>query len=387
LTGKLRIGINFHSKTPFLSGVQYYAMGIIKALLTIDPVNSYIVFTNHPNLVRQYVGPAPNLTIRATSIKTRIHRIIWEHFRLPQLTVRESIDILHCPCYICPLFDGGTPYVVTIHDTIALDHPEWCTSSNTLYYRAFLKASARKAAAIIAVSQRTRDDIARHFPDYAHKIRVVYPGIDPAFLTDHVPDRIPSVRARYRLPDRYILYVGNLEPRKNLRALLDAFRKLRKVGFPQKLVIVGKATWGASDFFNAVAPDMHDGNVVLTGYVERQDLPTIYRLAEVFVFISLHEGFGFPPLEAMVSGTPVVSSSEGALNETLEHARFVTDPGNPDEIADAVANTLANPHSDPQKQRIRQATAAKFDPNASAQAIFAIYLQVLNDRAARMGGP
>jgi len=339
----VRIGINFQSKDTYLSGVEYYALGMINALLNIDTKNQYIVFTNQPDLVCTHIAHAPNLSVVPvyTPLKIRLERIIWEHFRLPQLVLQEKLNLLHCPAYICPLFDGGVPYVVTIHDTIALDHPSWCTSANALYYNAFMKSSARKASAIICVSHHTSDDLIRNYPDSRDKIRIIYPGIDPIFAPQENNLHLQDVRARYHLPNRYILFIGNFEPKKNLPALLKAFILLRQKGLPHKLVLVGKRQWKTGSFIKDYR-DRYPDLIVCPGYVDRSDLPAVYAMAEAFVFASLYEGFGFPPLEAMACGTPVVTSLNGALGETLGDASYSINPNDPHDIANAIFLLIHN---------------------------------------------
>lgn len=175
----MRIGFNFHSTDNCISGVEYYSLGLLRGLLDIDRQNQYMVFTNKPELIISHIGLRNNLTIRDCSfLKNRLHRIIWEHFKLAFLVRKEKLDILHCPHYICPAIKSSAVYVVTIHDTIAIDHPEWCKKSNAAYYRRFLGRSVTIASKILAVSKFTAERINHNFNVNSSKIKVIYPGID-----------------------------------------------------------------------------------------------------------------------------------------------------------------------------------------------------------------
>lgn len=333
----MRIGINFHAMDRYISGVEYYSLGLVNSLLRAESGNEYVVFTNQPRLVRKHVVKSENLTIRNLSnLKTRWQRILWEHVRLPQIVKKERLDILHCPHYICPCPNAGVPYVVTIHDTIAIDHPGWCKPSNVLYYNILMKPTIRNASRVIAVSRCTADRLEHHFPSSHSKTKVIYPGVDPLFTKHTDQSQHAKVRAKYALPEQYILFVGNIEPKKNLLTLLHAYKLLSRKGLSHKLVLAGKRTWRSSNVWKQIRQESRLGNIVYIGYVERQDLPFVYKMADVFVFVSLCEGFGFPPLEAMACGTPVVASGRGILEETKSKAYFLTNPDNPEEISQAL---------------------------------------------------
>ncbi|MCJ7506418.1 glycosyltransferase family 4 protein, partial [Candidatus Bathyarchaeota archaeon] len=313
----MRIGINFHTSDKYVSGVEYYSLGLLKGLLHIDKRNDYVVYTNQPDLVREHVSSFENLTISGIGHpKTRLARILWEHTQLPGLAVKEKLDVLHCLSYICPIRRSAVPYVVTVHDTIAIDHPRWCKPTNALYFNLSMGAAIRKASRVISVSECTADDLKRNFQLCCSKLRVIYPGVDGIFNASADFSHQDEVRKRYGLPDRYVLFVGNIEPKKNIGTLLRVLAKLREQGLPHKLVLTGKRTWRSGSELDGIYKEAASGNVVLAGYVARNDLPPVYQMADVFVFLSLYEGFGFPPLEAMACGTPVVSSSRGALKET-----------------------------------------------------------------------
>jgi glycosyltransferase involved in cell wall biosynthesis len=338
----MKIGINFHTTDRYISGVEYYSLGLINSLLCLDGENEYVVFTNQPQLLASGLSASENLTVRKSNyLQNRVRRILWEHSRLPRIAKNEGMDVVHCPHYICPFLDAAVPYVVTIHDTIAIEHPQWCKLSNALYYNIFMKPSVSKASRVIAVSHSTADSLKRRFPAGASKLRVIYPGIDTIFNSKKDPSGQTRVKSRYGLPERYILFVGNIEPKKNILNLVRAYKLLRLRGLSHKLVLAGKRTWkskGVLKEISGAAP----GSILAIGYVDRVDLPFVYQMADVFVFASLYEGFGFPPLEAMACGTPVVASTGGALTETAGGASRTVDPTNPEDIAEAIYLLITN---------------------------------------------
>jgi glycosyltransferase involved in cell wall biosynthesis len=373
----MRIGINFHTLDKCISGVEYYSLGLLKGLLNIDKRNKYVVYTNQPDLIKGYVPPSKNLTIiEVKNIKTRIARILWEHTQLPRIARRQELDVLHCPTYICPLCRMSVPCVVTIHDTIAIDHPEWCKWTNALYFNLFMKAAAKKASRVISVSKCTANDLKRNFDLPCSKIRIIYSGIDGIFKKNTSPSRQSEVKVRYNLPERYILYVGNIEPKKNIWTLLCVQRELQKKGLPHRLVIVGKRSWGVKVELNEISKEITSNNIVLVGYVDRRDLPFVYQMADVFVFPSLYEGFGFPPLEAMACGTPVVSSSKGALGETVMDAALIVEPHSIQQIAQAVLSVIMDSSLRERHIRMGIRQSSMFNWERTARETLSIYEEV-----------
>ena len=339
----MRIGINFHTFDNYISGVEYYTLGMIDSLLRLENQNEYVIFTNVPHFFAQYTSnQSSRVTIKKIDcIKTRTQRILWEHFQLPRQVRREKLNVLHCPCYICPVTIKEIPCVVTIHDTIAIDHPGWCKPSNAVYFNMVMKMSLRASAAIVAVSHAAAGDVARNYSLDKTKIIVAYPGIDPIFNAKKNRQRHIQIREKYHLPEQYILYVGNLEPKKNIEVVLSSFMSIKKRSFPYKLVLAGKRQWGVKSLIKKSLRENKNNDILFPGYILRADLPSVYQLAKVFIWPSLYEGFGFPPLEAMACGVPVISSSRGALKETLGDAACLINPTKPMEISHALRRMTA----------------------------------------------
>ena len=373
---KMRIGFNFHTSDKYISGVEYYSLGLLKALCQYEQNNTYVVFANAPALVEKYVGRYENLIINnLCGLNTRLRRIAWEHTVLPVILSREKIDLLHCPHYICPSWSLNIPYVVTIHDTIAIDNPQMCKVANAVYYNIFLRRTINKANGIIVPSRYTANSIRERFKSAMPKIEIIYSGIDTIFR--HEPGRLAAkaIKDKYNLPDKYILYVGNIEPKKNLTNLLKTYETLKKKGIKHKLVLAGQRNWKSQKLLDQIK-SAHCDDVILTGYIEREDLPLVYAQADVFVFPSLVEGFGFGPLEAMRCGTPTAASNIGILQELGQETFSILNPENVEQMAESIWNLIAN-----EKLRRRQidnasAEVAKFNWQKCARQTVLFYKRV-----------
>jgi glycosyltransferase involved in cell wall biosynthesis len=327
------------------SGVEYFTLGLVDALLRFEPNNEYVLFCTEAAAATIAGRLLENVHVvsRGTGRGGRLGRIAWEQVYLPRLADQHKLDVLHCPGYICPLV-ADVPIVLTIHDTIALDHPRWCRWENAAYYRLLMRRCIARADIIHTVSHATAQRIARHVPGAREKTKVVYPGIEESFRRASTQDRLETVRRAYRLPESFILYVGNFEPKKNIDGILSAYEHLHNLmGSPPALVLVGRKAWGlAPQVESHLTALEQQSRVHIVRNAARQDLPTIYSLASVFLFPSHYEGFGFPPLEAMACGTPVVTSARGALAETMRDAAIIVDPNTPDQIALAICKLLVD---------------------------------------------
>jgi len=324
--------------------------------------------------IRAYVPPqcrtlpqSPRLDVRTPRMgNSRLLRILWEQTCLPVLLRKVNAPLLHAPAYVASLA-APCPVVLTVHDLHALTHPQFCTTANRLHYAALLPRSIRRAAAIIVFSDYTRRNIIRHFPEAAPRTAVIPPGISPSFSRCTDDAHLRSVKAKYALPDDFLLFVGDLSARKNIGGLLAAFAHIRKRHPDIRLVLAGSG---------APIPQDH---VHYTGYIEQADLPALYSLAQVFVFPSHDEGFGIPPLEAMACGCPVVCSG-GAPAENCGAAALACDPNNPLTIAEATLALLDNPTLRHEKVIAGYSTAAAFSWKNAARATEDVYANVLGKR-------
>lgn len=268
---------------------------------------------------------------------------IREQLTVPLDLRRARCDLFHAPHYVVsPLV--GCPVVVTIHDCIHLRFPQYLPNRLAhVYARTFMSIAARRAKRIITVSQASKDDIQRYLGAPASKIDVIYNGLDARYLAPPDETAIANVRERFLLNAPFVLYAGNIKPHKNVERLIEAFALLRQDGHQDlKLLIIGDEVSKYPGLRRLVHRHHLHTHVRFLGFVPDATLAALYRLASLFVFPSLFEGFGFPPLEAMASGTPVITSNVSSLPEVVGDAAVLVDPLDPRAIADAMARVLGD---------------------------------------------
>jgi glycosyltransferase involved in cell wall biosynthesis len=267
-----------------------------------------------------------------------------EQVRVPLDLRRQGVELFHEPHYVLPPL---TPCraVVTIHDCIHLRFPQYLpTRGAYAYARLFLWSATRQADRVITVSEASKRDILDYFHIPPEKIEVIYNGIDERFLTPPPEEEVVRVRERYQLDAPFLLYAGNIKPHKNLERLVQAFGLLRRDGFDDlRLLLIGDEISKYAPLRHAVHQHRLHKHVRFFGFVSDQTLAALYRLASVFVFPSLYEGFGLPPLEAMASGTPVVTSNVSSLPEVVGDAALLVDPYDPEAIAGGIRMVLTDP--------------------------------------------
>lgn len=313
-----------------LSGVQYYAEQIISQGLSC---NGGIVFKHVVPLSAAHLVSSNTKNVIQVNIRNRTHRILYEHTILKKVYRKTGSDVLHCPSYIMPYRIAGNT-VITVHDIIALQYPQFCKNTNMAYFNAMLGYSIRNSSHIIAVSETVKSDILERFDIDPTKITVLYHGVDPIFSLNGDESEAAAVKIKYGLPDRYMLFVGNIEPKKNLLNLVKAVELLsRRTYFGHKLIIAGQLGWKYKDLMQYIHKSGLEEQVYFTGYIPKVHLPYLYSMADLFVFPSFYEGFGIPPLEAMACGTPVLATRTGAVYEVTAGVCAYTDPYDPNDIA------------------------------------------------------
>ena len=273
--------------------------------------------------------------------------------------------------------------VVTVHDMVLHACPETMRCRTRLLLAAHLRDSMARADRIVTDSFFSAAEIAAYYPQFAKKTRVVYCGVDhKRFHPITHPAVIRKVKHRHGIAGPYLLYAGTLEPRKNLVRLIQAYRLLYRQQ-PQipKLVLAGAKGWKYREIFQAAKPLLPQGQILFAEYVPDEDLAAFYAGAECFVFPSLYEGFGLPPLEAMACGTPVMISRAASLPEICGSAALQCDPYSVKSIADAMDTLL---HDAPLRQKLRRkglARAARFTWEIAAMRLYAIDMQLLKGDA------
>jgi glycosyltransferase involved in cell wall biosynthesis len=268
----------------------------------------------------------------------------------------------------------GIPTVLTVHDLIFRDLPRHHKPLNRWYLNLTLPLYCRRASHIVAVSAQTRRDLVAAYRLPPEKITVIHEAADSRFRPQPA-EAVAAVRARYRLPERYVLFISTIEPRKNLTRLLTAFERVHAAGLTDAFVVVGKRGWLYDDFFAAVEHSSAQRAVIFPGWVADADLPAVYAGAQALAFPSLFEGFGLPVLEAMACGTPVVCSNSSSLPEIAGDAALQVDPRDVDALAAALHRVLTDLALCEELRQKGFIQAGRFTWEETARQTLAVYCQ------------
>jgi glycosyltransferase involved in cell wall biosynthesis len=272
----------------------------------------------------------------------------------------------------------GAPFVVTVHDLYHEHFPQYYPTRALARTRLYAHMTLRRAAAIIADSEFSKQDIVRFHRIAPHKVTVAHLAADPLFRPIHDERQLAAVRARYGTGERFVLFVGALKPTKNLSTVIEAYVRLRRADATRhRLVLVGGTTaWLKEDIFAAARASGYGDEIVFTGYVPDDDLVALYNAADIFVSPSLFEGFGLPPLEAMACGTPVVTSNTTSLPEVLGDAALMVDPHDVETLASTIATVLEDGALRARLSVQGLERAATFSWDATARTIAGVYRDV-----------
>jgi glycosyltransferase involved in cell wall biosynthesis len=265
--------------------------------------------------------------------------LVYFPLQLPRRARRLRLDVLHCPAPLAPV-RSPIPTVITLHDILGFDHPEWFTRALALQWRLVLAPALRRAACVLVPSTHTQERLVARLGLDEERIRRVPLGVDPRFTPGEPPD---GLLERLGLDGRFVLTVGTLQPRKNVETAVHAFERLVAAGAEQRLAIVGGRGWRDEALAELIRSSPAANRIVMTGRVSDDDLVGLYRAADCFVFPSRYEGFGFPPLEAMGCDTPVISSDRTSLPEVVGDAGVLVDPDDVGAIERAMTELLSSP--------------------------------------------
>lgn len=306
-------------------------------------------------------------------------RILWEQVALPGMLRRWEVDVFHSPVNVLP---ERLPCasVVTVHDLAFVHYPQYFRPARRAYQRIFTERSTRAATLVIAVSESTKRDLIERFDVPEDHIRVVYPAIDDDFKPQPDGAVLDAFRARHNLPPRYILFLGTLEPRKNVLGLVEAYARLRELDASvPPLVIAGAKGWYYQAVFERVNALRLQGHVTFAGYISRDEQPLWYAAADLFVYPSFYEGFGLPVAEALACGTPTITSSVSSLPEAGGSLAQLVDPTDSDSLAHAMRGVLAD-------NSLRERTGVegpRWAAQFSATRMSAAYTDVYHEAAVR----
>ena len=332
----MNIGVDARPLSYDLTGIGIYVKHLLEALQEIDDRNYYVLISNGPINLKLKNRRWTKVEGRTT---TRLLSSLWMQIRTPLIAARKKINIFWSPRHHLPLLlPARIKSVVTIHDITHRLFPGTMALPNLLIEKMLMGSSLKKADGVIAVSNSTAMGIADHYPNYSDKTVTIYSGRP---LLPDLNHKAPVLNPA--LPKRYFLFVGTLDPRKNLACVLSAFKQIDLREHDVHLVIVGGQGWKNKAFYRKLSTSEIKNRVVMTGYVSRLQLKVIYERAECLLFPSLYEGFGFPILEAMSCGTPVITSRTASMPEVAGDAAILVDPNDAASIAKAMLEFLSHP--------------------------------------------
>lgn len=377
----MHIGIDAHAIGAQQGGNETYIRGLIRALAAIDDRNRYTIYLAEPDAAAEwretFVQNHPNFEVQLLPKPTPLVRVpVFLTYELRQ----HPVDVLHVQ-YTAPPF-CPIPVVATIHD-LAFEHlPETFTRRGSLQLKLTVRRTAQKAARIATVSEYSRQDLLRTYKLPPEKVAVTYNGVEPHFTPQAQFNEVAEIKQQFGIARDYLLAVGSLQPRKNLVRLIRAYAKLRTESetFSPQLVIVGRKLWLAEEIFAEVRRQRWAEDVILTGYVSDNDLPKLYRQATAFVYPSLFEGFGLPPVEAMACGTPVITSDVSSLPEVTGRAALLIDPKNQTSIESALLQIMRDQELRAEMRERGIEQAKKFTWQAAAEKTLQLYQESFEAR-------
>ncbi len=326
---KLKILFDARFITPQRTGVGAFAESLLKALAGIGGAHRV-----HALYYDDFVATSAVTKVRAP-VPFDAHPMgdIYRVFRLPRFLNKNNYAVFYSPAFYSLGRNCRIPQVVNIHDLSVFDHPETYSNRFGVYFRHIIRTSISRASVLIVPSQFIRNRLISHFPASENKLRVIPFGVDSEFFRCADQD-IAQVREKLCLPDRFLLSVSTIEARKNLLRLLDAYAIYRRrTNRPIPLIMVGKDGYRSQRIHErSLAADM-GFDVRFVGYLNRKEVQALYHTATAFLYPSLYEGFGFPVLEAMASGCPVVASNSTSIPEVAGDCSVAVDPTSAEDIA------------------------------------------------------
>lgn len=332
----MRIGIDATALYGRYGGVQYAVWNLLFALSRQKNEHEYVVYipaNGPPQRLRQKFDEAWQWRILPFKGQERLRRIAWQQLTLPELLKRDQCDLLYAPTYVAPVL-SPVPVVLTVFDIIALQYPQFATLTNRLHYQILLPASLHRAAKIAVPSEEVRQKMGERFgAKVLGKTSVVPLGLEPLFFVEQSDSQTEMIQQQYQLPQKYFLFVGNREPKKNIDGLIAAYQllKKRRVDAPELVLAGGARPWKNPSI---VSQGVHE-----IGYVSRRHLPVLYAESAGLIFPTLAEGFGLPVLEALASGAPVITTRAVPI-PGIENVAQIVNPHSAEEIVKAMVKIL-----------------------------------------------
>jgi glycosyltransferase involved in cell wall biosynthesis len=321
-------------------GIQTFLAGLLHGLHDLQSEHEIIALVDPEQTALNHISHLGSRVIPVLpSTSSPTGKLWWDHIAVGQVCNQYRVDALYTPGHVRPLY-APCPVVVSVLDMMYHRFPHYWEMSDQLYFRLAVSLLTSRSAAIAALSQSTRSDIFAFLPVPAEKVEVIYPGVPDGFAP-LPPDEHGNLRERYRLERPFILYVGSFHPRKNITAMLNAFAALAPQ-IPHDLVIIGPNARSSGAVVQRVQHHPCRDRMRFVGFVPRSDLPLFYNQADLFVFPSSYEGFGFPVLEALACGCPTITTRVSSLPEVAGDAALLVEPGDTQALINAIARVLSD---------------------------------------------
>jgi glycosyltransferase involved in cell wall biosynthesis len=376
----MRIGINGTFWNRPSTGSGQYLHALLPALVNCEPENEYVVVVPQSETTLELSQVSPGIFLYPEPValdrwSEDLGKLWFEQVAFRSACNREHMDLVHVPYFASPFFPP-TRTVVTIHDLIPMILPLYRGSRLVRLYTRLVAAAARRADAVIADSECSSRDIMRLLGILPSRVHVVSLAVDGRYAP--VED-VSAVRRKYALPEKFLLYLGGFDQRKNVRVILEAFSLLSEFYRDGWRLVLGGVLLGRdSEFFPhpariAQEVGLPEDAIRYIGWVVESDKPALYSSAAAFLFPSLYEGFGLPPLEAMACGTPVISSDTSSLPEVVGDAALQVDPGSPLAWAESIRAVLTDEKRRNEMSERGKAQASKFSWARTAQETLAVY--------------
>lgn len=359
------------------AGPSRYTTNLVEALLAQPTGHDFTLFLNDQVRTLPFTPGTPVriLRTRAPTSRTGI-RVLWEHLLAPWHIGSARLELVHSMLNVVPLA-APTQHVVTVHDLSFMRTPDAHPTHRRWYLTAATWLSARRARSVLADSQATKDDVVDLLGIDPAGVHVVYPGREAAFHPRSQAEVSEFLQGR-SVSRPFVLFVGTLEPRKNVDVLVRAFGEAARRGFQGDLVLAGGSGWATAAIDAALKESPVGGRIHRMGYVKQEDLPFWYCAADLVVYPSSYEGFGIPVLEAMASGTPVITSNRSSLPEVAGDAALIVDPRDISQLAAAMTRVLASPERRARMSERGLAQARRFDWTVAAERCLSLYQRALD---------
>lgn len=384
----MRIGIDIRCLVEGRrTGVEEYTLQILDNLFAVDKKNKYVLFINsfrEPKINLEQFGKYKNITVKYFRFPNKLLNFLFWYLKWPHIDkMLGGADVIFLPNIIFGSFSKKTKLVVTVHDLSFEHYPEAFSAKRRLWH-IFInpRKLCRRADLITTVSQSSKNDLMKLYGISGDKIKVIRSAVSEKFtVIDRNNPRLMKVKEKYSLPYKFILYLGTIEPRKNIIGIIRAYNHLRKENNPElnkyKLVVAGAPGWKQEKILKEIKKSPFREDIIIAGFIDDEDKPTVYNLASLFVYPSFFEGFGFPPLEAMKCGVPVIASNNSSLPEIVGKAGILIDPDKPDEIYRAMKEILSNKDLQKKLRDRGLIQAQKFNWPKTAQDLLNLFEKML----------